>query len=122
MQSNYEGEIAFPDKTYSLRLVNTTKRKKAMKLNKTQIFLIALVIGLIGGNALTIVATTYHNKSATKLTDDELFILYETQTKNNEDSIKYNNRIAEISAQYYQLELENRELKEKLATNKASTP
>lgn len=55
-----------------------------MKLNKTHVFLIALVIGLIGGNALTTVATSYQDKAATKSKDDVMFTLYEIQTKSKE--------------------------------------
>ena len=93
-----------------------------MKLTKTHVFLIALTLGIVAGNLLTTYTKSYQRKTANKATDEVLFMLYEIKSKSNEDSVKYNDKIAEISAQYYRLELENRELKENLGFSDLSHP
>lgn len=84
-----------------------------MKIKTITPLLIALIIGIIIGNYITTLYKDNERKEVLNNLDDVRSILIETKLKSNNDSIKYNDKIADIAAQYYRLELENRELKDK---------
>lgn len=93
-----------------------------MKISKTHLLFIGLVIGLIGGNFLTSISwQAEQNKLSTNL-DEVRTIAIQTKMKSNKDSIEYNDKIAEMAALYYRLELENRELRERHGINTATMP
>ena len=91
-----------------------------MKLNKTHLFFIGLAVGLIGGNFLTSIPWKADQNERSANLDDVRTILIQTKMKSNKDSIEYNDKIAEMAALFYKLELENRELREKLKADYAT--
>lgn len=86
-----------------------------MKLTKTHHFLIGLGIGLVVGILLSSLSWRAERHKLSTNLDEIRTIVIENKLKSNNDSIKYNDKIADMAALYYRLELENRELKEKQA-------
>lgn len=86
-----------------------------MKLSKTHLFLIGLAVGLVAGNLLSSFSWRAERDEMNKSMAEIRTIVIENKLKSNNDSIKYNDKIADMAALYYRLELENRELKDKQA-------
>lgn len=84
-----------------------------MKLTKTHLFSIGLAVGLVAGNLLSSFSWRVERNEMYRSMDEIRTIVIENKLKSNSDSIKYNDKIADMAALYYRLELENRELKDK---------
>ena len=91
-----------------------------MKLSKTHLFLIGITVGLVAGNLLSSFSWRAERDEMNKSMADIHTMVIENKLKSNNDSIKYNDKIADMAALYYRLELENRELKEKQAIANSS--
>lgn len=85
-----------------------------MKLNRTSLFFLALILGIIIGNFFT---TKYRNSMNHGLVSnmyDLKNMLLSTKLKSNEDSIWCSQQIEKLSDLLYESETENLELKKRL--------
>ncbi len=64
-----------------------------MNFSKSQLFLIALILGIIGGNLITNWANRAEKIAIKKNRDEIIHLLYDTQLMRLNDSVKYTNEI-----------------------------
>lgn len=76
-------------------------------LSKTQVFLIALVLGLIFCNLLTTLSYNSQQKQISRSGKEVLQMLYEAKVKQKKDSIWYNQEIEKLSQLLYERETTN---------------
>jgi len=85
-----------------------------MKITKTSLFFIALILGLIIGNFFTANYGNAYKSGVAENLDHVKSILIETKLKSNEDSIWCGQQIEKLSDLLYESKTENQELKKRL--------
>lgn len=90
-----------------------------MKLTKIHLFSIGLAMGLVGGILLSSISWQAERDKLSTNLDEVRTIAIQTKIKSNKDSIQYNDKIAELAALYYNLQLENLELRERFGISQA---
>lgn len=85
-----------------------------MKLNRTTLFFLALILGIIIGNFFTTKYRNSMNHGIASNMYDLKNMLLSTKLKSNEDSIWCSQQIEKLSDLLYESKTENLELKKRL--------
>lgn len=85
-----------------------------MKLNRTSLFFLALILGIIIGNFFTSKYRNSMNHGIATNMHDLKNMLLSTKLKSNEDSIWCGQQIEKLSDLLYESKTENQELKKRL--------